>query len=372
VMLVGGYGKFPVRETHVFVNYGEGDAEVFASDLYFADIYNETYSFSSWDTNENDVFGEYDWDGNDDDVDLYPDVHLGRLACLSADEVTDCVNKIITYETQEAYTKDWFSTLIVLGGDTSPEDEDGVDEGEVVNAAVMDIMDGFIPVKCWASEGTLTSKNNINDAFDDGAGFVGFSGHGNPELWATHPHDSANVWIPVGNYRNSHVLSLTNDDMLPIVVTGACSVGKFISEEQCFTWSFVLNPDGGGIGSFGPSSLSWGYTGSYCIRGLGGKMQLELFKAYRQRGAITFGEMWSRAINSYISGNMDGGDHKVVEQWQPFGDPTLSIAGDSEPPITPEAPTGPSSGKSGEPYTYNASTTDPDEDKIVKNLVLTQ
>lgn len=36
----------------------------------------------------------------------------------------------------------------------------------------------------------------------------------------------------------------------------------------------------------------------------------------------------------------------------------------SDPPITPEAPSGPSTGKLGETYTFEASTTDPDGDKI--------
>ena len=141
-------------------------------------------------------------------------------------------------------------------------------------------------------------------------------------------------------------------------------MGKFDKNPNCFTWKFVQNPDGGGIGSFGPASLSWGYSGKWCVKALGGRMQLSLFEGYKEDGAITFGEMWTNAISGYISTNMDGGDHKTVEQWQPFGDPTLAIAKESLAPVKPDAPDGSTSGGADVEYTYTASTTDPDDDDL--------
>jgi hypothetical protein len=366
VLLVGGSDKFPVRETHVFVDYdpSDPDYEVFVSDLYYADIYDDAFEFCNWDSNGNNLFGEYDWDGSYDDVDLYPDIHLGRLACVDSTEVTICANKIINYETNEAYTQDWFTNLVVIGGDTSPGDDNAIDEGEYVNQAVIDIMDGFIPIKCWASEGNLNTKTPINSALNEGAGFVDFSGHGAPDRWATHPHENLDVWIPVGMYKNTHVSSLINGDKLPIVVTGACSPGKFDARDDCFTWSFVSNPNGGGIGSFGPTGLSWGYDGMWCIRELGGKMQLKLFEAYKSKGAITFGEMWARALSNYIAPGMDCGDYKTIEEWQPFGDPTLAIADESLAPEKPDVPEGAITGDANKEYTYTTSTIDPDGDQL--------
>ncbi len=370
VLLVGGSEEFPTRMTHVYVNYNDGDDEEFVTDLYYADVFDEDGNFSSWDSNGNGLFGEFQWNGKTDDVDLYPDVYLGRLACTDSTQVTACVNKIITYETNKAYTQEWFTKLVVIGGDTSPHDDENVDEGEYVNQAVIDIMDGFIPDKIWDSNNRLSGRSpsgveNINNGINSGCGFVDWSGHGAPSVWTTYPHNGSRQSLPTpwGHFYNYQVSGLENGNKLPIVVTGACSVAKFISDPDCFTWSFVSNPNGGGICSIGPNSLSWGYDTSYVIEDLGGKMQVCLFKGYKEQGAYTFGEMWVEGLNGYISGGMDGGDHKTIEQWQPFGDPTLALREESLQPIKPEI-SGPGSGKIDTEYTYNATTTDPDGDQL--------
>jgi hypothetical protein len=83
---------------------------------------------------------------------------------------------------------------VVVGGD-SFEDDDKINEGEYSNQKVIDVMTGFAPNELWASNGKLTSLAptglaNIKSAINDGCGFVDFDGHGNTNIWATHPHDN--------------------------------------------------------------------------------------------------------------------------------------------------------------------------------------
>jgi len=367
VLLVGGSVKMPTRETHIKVS--NDDNEVFVSDLYYADIYNKTNDFQSWDTNNNDVFAEYKWDDNTDSMDLYPDVYIGRLACLDVSEVNIVVNKIINYENNEVYTKDWFSTLIVVGGDSFPGDTDQIAEGEYVNDVVNGIMGGFVPVRLWASNNILggvnpTGSTAISNTINQGAGFIDFSGHGNTNVYATHPHENSKVWLPtpLGGYFNSHIKELQNNEKLPIVVTGACSVGKFNKDDDCFSWSFLISPSGGGIASVGATALGYAYLGQYVTQGLVEKIAIDMFRAY-SNNAKTFGEMWAYGINQNIRSRMDGAEYKTVMEWQPFGDPTLIIADESIPPTKPIL-TGPSSGRSGREYTYEAVSTDSDGDSI--------
>ena len=373
VLLLGGSLKFPTRTTHIRVS--SSDSEIFVSDLYYADIYNETGGFCSWDSNGNDIFGEYDWGTSHeyDDVDLYPDVYLGRLACVNGGEVTTCYNKIDTYEDDEAYTQNWFTDLIVIGGDSVPGDTHEIDEGEYVNQAVIDIMDGFIPNTLWASEGDLSGvipsgATKMSNAINGGCGFIDFSGHGNTNIWATHPHEDKYTWLPTpyGGYLNSpHISGLSNGNKLPIVIVGACSVSMFNVDNDCFTWAFVTNSNGGSIASIGATGLGYVYLGTGATQGLIEGLAINTFEAYKDEGAITFGEMWGKALTTYINTHsMDAADYKTVEEWEPFGDPTLAIGEESQAPAKPATPSGPTSGGINEEYTYITSTTDPDGDDL--------
>ena len=95
-------------------NFTSGEPN-YISDLYYADIYKEGGVFDDWDSNGNGIFAE--WSGNlRDELDLYPDVALGRLACRNKLEAKNVVNKIINYEKQPA-DPSWFNRIIAISGD---------------------------------------------------------------------------------------------------------------------------------------------------------------------------------------------------------------------------------------------------------------
>ncbi len=59
VLLVGDHEKIPVRYIHVSMEDVNNSMSSLASisDLYYSDIYFDDKSFSSWDTNNNNIFG---------------------------------------------------------------------------------------------------------------------------------------------------------------------------------------------------------------------------------------------------------------------------------------------------------------------------
>ncbi len=367
VLLVGNENKFPVRYTHVAYKVGNDviDDEAFISDLYYADIYDANGEFVSWDSNNNDIFGEYDWgdEGLYDDVDLFPDVYIGRLPCNDENELKIIIDKIISYEEMKAYSQPWFTDIVVVGGDTFPGDGQEIDEGEYIGQKILDIMNNFNGIKIWASNNKVKYASNINNAIESGAGFVSFSGHGSPTSWATHPHEKESVWLPIGGYRTSNVNVLSNSNKLPIVILNACSNSKFDETRNCIAWAFLANEKGGGIATCGNTALGWLYGGKYTINGLCGLMEYGTFKSYK--GAKTFGMLWARTINNYIqtTGMNYALDYKTVEEWEPFGDPSLQISSPSLPPNKPEI-FGPTTGKKGVEYEYTIVSTDPDGDRI--------
>lgn len=98
----------PVR----YSNVRDGGDPGFLTDLYYADIYKEGGEFEEWDSSGNGILAEYP----DDNIDLIPDVAVGRLAVPDINELEDVVNKIITYETT-TYGSDWFKRMTVFSGD---------------------------------------------------------------------------------------------------------------------------------------------------------------------------------------------------------------------------------------------------------------
>ena len=115
--------KFPLStEAEIYFDPGV------ISDLYYADIYNGTGDFSSWDTNNDGIFAAWGHPDqnikNDTDIDMIPDVCVGRLACQSLKEVKTVVEKIINYETSSVKESDWFNRMTVITGDGFLDQED--------------------------------------------------------------------------------------------------------------------------------------------------------------------------------------------------------------------------------------------------------
>lgn len=90
-------------------------------DLYYADVYKEGGEFDDWDSNDDGYIAAWGMDTKgyaveNDTIDMYPDVSLGRLACRNTREVIYVVNKIIKYEKTLA-DDSWFKKMIVISGD---------------------------------------------------------------------------------------------------------------------------------------------------------------------------------------------------------------------------------------------------------------
>jgi len=366
VLFIGNNTAVPTRYTNIYYEddfgYPTPSHWVFPSDFYYADLYDINGVFSSWDSNGNDIFAEYNWDGNYDTFDLTPDISIGRLPCNNDQEVGICIQKIIAYETNKAWSETWFNDIICIGGDSLPYDKENIDEGEYVQQHVIDILEGFIPTRIWASLGTLNTPQIINDAINNGAGFVFFNGHGLSDLWATHPHNS-NLWIPSGSYTIKHIDLLENQERLPIIISDACYHCQYDRHDDCFAWSFVRNPNGGAIAFIGGSDTDLGYPGTAIITKGIERLCLEISHQYMD-GCQFLGRLITSAISVYTNDSINEVDIITVLQNHLFGDPSLKISGISQPPLTPKPPNGEISGKIQVEYSYSMNTEDPDGDDI--------
>jgi hypothetical protein len=371
VMFVGNFQQVPRRLTYLETDTGGLYEELkFATDLYFADIYDGEGNFSSWDTDNDGIYGEWPYPEThpcEDIVDLVPNVHLGRLACMFKSEVKTLVNKIINYE-NDAAGSSWFKTMINIGGDTFDKSwEDGTDynEGEEANKKAIEIMTGFESITIWASLGNLTRDTMINE-ISKGAGFVYFVGHGSPKSWSTHVNGDYINWTQ--GIQNKHMPSFKNKDKYPIVIVGGCHNSEFdvrplnfirgllkegrnffvLNEKhfggyylcayilECWGWVFV-KAQGGAIASIGSVGYGAVSIGDYnhnsipdCIEGMDGWFETQFFKIYNQDKIDILGQTYSQVITNYVNSfptDTNRYDCKVVETHELLGDPSLKIGG---------------------------------------------
>jgi len=368
VLLVGGINRqtdqwlLPARYSHVVPPDEQEYAEqLFISDLYFADIYDSTGSFSSWDSNNDDQFAVWN-ETFREEMDLYPDVYLGRIPCRNKNELSIMINKIITYE-ENPCDSEWFQNFLIVAGDSYP-DENGFNEGELIGEASVQVMPSFTPVRVYASADDI-NRNTVNTVFNKGAGFAYFCGHGSPGSWSTHFPPDGQQWTT--GYNLQDMIPLHNKEKLPITVVGGCHNGQFdvtfqnliqdINEygirgyffeepfrfyynewvPNCWAWWLTSKPNGGaiatiantGLGTHGEDDSDHNTIADY-LEVLNGWMELRFFELYGKMNQDDLGENHAQTMTEYIhwfQGSNEKMDVKMVQQWQLFGDPSLKIGG---------------------------------------------
>ena len=369
VMLVGNYWQVPVQYSYLETDKGQRYQELkFATDLYYADLYDGEGNFLTWDSNNNSKCAEWSWNhGRTDIVDLTPDVYVGRLACMTKAEVRTAVKKIIAYENTTARAT-WFNKIIGIGGDTFPPSDEGgtnIAEGEACTEKALEIMSDYTGVRLWMSLGNLTTDSIIKEV-NKGCGFLYFSGHGNPRSWATHLMGDYVNWT--GKFQNKDMYTLKNKDMYPIMIVGGCHNSevdvtpmRFIQGllkeglhyftyndswlgsyylynwvPQCWGWVLVAVPNGA-IGSIGSVGFGCVTTGDYnhdgipdCIQGADGWLEIQFLSLYHDNHIDHLGMTYGQALGNYAHTfpvNTSYFDAKVLETHILFGDPSLKIGG---------------------------------------------
>ena len=367
VLLVGGRKDqsktetwwVPVRYTNLIRDYKgyewyhEGD---FLSDLYFADIYDSTGDFSSWDDDNDSVFGEwFDHENAEDIPDLYPDVSVGRLPCSNIIDVKLIVDKIIRYETA-IFNDSWFKKMVVVAGDTYPDKTPSFIDGEVYTQQALDFMQDFEVVKIWSTLDNLNWMNIVKE-FNKGCGFIFFSGHGGGNSWGTHPPNDVDKWI--GHFKLKHMVFLNNKEKLPICLSASgCFNNMFnvslsksflvyikilnilpipLGVPRCWGWSLVARSFGGSIATIASTAYSYESSDIDSKRGGCEWLDIHFFEEYKQSNTKILGDCWSNTINRFLQNfsinwydNSTYGDAIIVknlEQWLLIGDPSLKIGG---------------------------------------------
>lgn len=232
VILGGDVDKFPVRYISATkYNKKSYDFEYHSwipSDLYYADLFESIPVFETWDSNGNNILGE--WGKgiptyqtmhnfrriNTDDCNLFPDIAVGRIPASDSEELSIYIDKLLYYERDIMANKtpEWFNNILLY-----------TDNNKHISNYFFNDLKGSLH---WISHNTFQNGNFnfleeynhsypsliVNDTLNSGVGFAFLYGTGYP------------IGFAVGNY-NYYLGNLQNEDKLPVILANASRTARF-------------------------------------------------------------------------------------------------------------------------------------------------
>lgn len=233
VLLGGDVDRVPCRYA-----YGRviSTTEYLPCDLYYSDLDGD------WDADGDSIFGE-----PTDDVDMYPDVFVGRAPVSTTAEVGRFVSRFSSYSSDST---DPYLLEVLLGG----FDLDEYTYGESTMEFYEDtyIPSQMVPCnKVYDSHGG-NHRTAMLGWLNAGQHIWVHTDHGNIDLLGC--GDRNHGW----DLYNSDMDALTNGTDYTILMSMACLCGGFDSSD-CFTEHFMLAPYGGGVAAMTNSRSGWYY-----------------------------------------------------------------------------------------------------------------
>ncbi len=237
-------------------------------------------------------------------ADNYPDILIGRFSAETVEQVLTQVTRSVEYESQPQAGAAWYHKATGIAsnqdGGTGTPDFEFMDD-------IRQMLLGFAFAEVDTIYDPSASTALITAAVNEGRSLVNYMGHGNTMGWSTGP------------FISSHVNALTNDDMLPWVVSTACRVGRF-NTITCFAevWMRATNGDRptGAVGFYGSSiSQDWvpPITAHVEIMDLLVTDENRTLAGLYMNGACAM-------IDAYGANGANEFDH-----WHVFGDPSLRV-----------------------------------------------
>lgn len=243
--------------------------------------------------------------------DKYPDAFIGRISVSSASQVTDYVNKVLTYEMNPQKGGKWYEKAVSIGSNEgNPKDYDWLRDS--INTELEDY--GYTSID-GIYQGLGGTVNDFSNYVNDGRGLVNFMGHGNNDGFGF----QSGFW-----YGQSHINSLVNGEMLPVIIPLACNLGQ-MKGRTCAAEAWTQNKDGGAIVIMASSPLmDWSPPQISQVE------QNRLLVAERH---ISVGATFYNGQMKMLDASVSSGT-KSLESWNYFGDPSLVMFSKSPKDMT--------------------------------------
>ena len=274
------------------------------ADLYYSDL------DGNWNADGDTIYGEVE-----DDVDLFPDVFVGRAPVNTIGEAQTFVNKTLTYEKNPPmdYELDMlflaeklWSNPVTWGGDTK-----NIIDSETIPPK-------YDPItKKYEKYGTASRQIAINE-MNAGPHIVNHVGHGNFGGF------SVNEWVSSGD-----AYSLSNSPKNFILYTISCMSNGF--DQNSVSEYYMNNPNGGTVAYIGNSRYGFFIPG-YPGWGPSDKYDQEFFNSLFNDNLYHIGETVADSKIAYIGQSQQDGN---AMRWLQYA---INLLGDPELPIWTDTP----------------------------------
>jgi hypothetical protein len=237
-------------------------------------------------------------------TDYMPDVIVSRFSAKTKAECDLYVNKSMNYEKSPNLAKGYFDKAMVISSNDFQDNAHGLHMRNYL------LDHGFSYVDDYREATGTNTTTNVTESLNDGRSWLFFIGHGYSTGWGNvHP-----------SFDNSNVDGLLNNDMLPAVISVACSNSDLdYWGEDCFAERWMnAAEDRGSIVFLGATELCaffWTDTlGKHTVFSYGDR-SAETFGA-----AMNYGKM---AMFNAFPQSQGGLTEETMQQFLMLGDPTI-------------------------------------------------
>ena len=228
-----------------------------------------------------------------------PDLAIGRIPAKTPEQVTQVVNKIVTYESTAG---DWRQRAVFVADDKDTA------FSQLAYTLAGQVRPGMQAQKIYLADhqGDVNStRADLIAQWNAGAFLYAYIGHGSVDTWAEGPL-----------FSSQNLGDIKNGDRLPILITPTCLDGFFYHPQvDSLAEGLLFKNDGGIIAGLVPTGLS--------VTDAQSTLMQELFAQMFATPQPTLGEAILRAKQKVATDTPEM--REVIDTFGLLGDPALSM-----------------------------------------------
>ncbi len=250
-----------------------------------------------------------------DGDDPLPDLLIGRIPVNTTEELSDVIDKIISYENIPINPVDypWQNRMIASAyfpdeaGDFTTEMDSFLAD---YSSLGMDFQKIYLPdYPCSSGAACPEAREDLINGINNGVSVVLYNGHGGVNGWGYNSRF----------FYNSDVASLSNLGELPVIFSLTCLDGYWSYADKTsatisLAENFLKREAGGAVAAFSPTGFGTSDQHDWLLRGF--------FDQITQTNGNTLG---SAVLGAKLNLFGSGIDYSIINSYTIFGDPATQL-----------------------------------------------